>query len=198
VTGRGRQPAAARLIGSRAYDTMGTVTMAKVSPRPATKIWARVLLALYVLTLLWLILFKLSYDISSVLANYRTRSLNLIPFVTLGQTGLSETVSNVVIFVPLGLLLGLNFKQAALWRLLLVVFAFSVAAETFQFVFAIGTTDATDVVTNTVGGLAGLVLYRLVTKVVRAEIVDRVVIAVGLTLFVAFVLLRVFVFRVRY
>jgi glycopeptide antibiotics resistance protein len=172
--------------------------MAKVPPRPATMMLARVLLALYVLTLLWLVLFKLSYDISSILANYRTRSLNLIPFVTLGQTGLSETVSNVVIFVPLGLLLGLNFPQAALWRLLLVVLAFSVAAETFQFVFAIGTTDATDVVTNTVGGLAGLVLYRLVTKVVRAEIVDRVVIAVGLTLFVAFLLLRVFVLRVRY
>jgi glycopeptide antibiotics resistance protein len=164
----------------------------------AVRTWSRVLFALYVLTLLWLILFKLSYDIPAVLANYQTRSVNLIPFVTLGRTGLSETVSNFVIFIPFGLLLALNVKTAALWRLLIVVFVFSVAAETVQFVFAIGTTDATDVVTNTLGGLAGLAVYRLVNKVVRAEILDRVIIAVGLTLFVAFILLRLLVLQVRY
>jgi glycopeptide antibiotics resistance protein len=159
---------------------------------------SKVLLALYLLTLLWLILFKLSYDIPSILANYQTRSLNLIPFVTLGQTGLSETVSNFVTFIPFGLLLSLNFKNTPLWRLLMVVFVFSVAVETVQFIFAIGTTDATDVVTNTLGGLTGLMLYRLVNKLVKAEILDRVITAVGMALFVAFILLRLLVFKVRY
>jgi glycopeptide antibiotics resistance protein len=159
---------------------------------------SRVLLALYLLTLLWLTLFKLSYDIPSILANYQTRSLNLIPFVTYGQTGISETVSNVVTFIPFGLLLSLNFKKAALWRLLIVVFGFSVAVETLQFILAIGTTDVTDVVTNTFGGLVGIVLYRLANKIVKAEILDRIIIAVGLALFVAFILMRLLVFRVRY
>ncbi len=162
------------------------------------RILSKVLLALCLLTLLWLILFKLSYDISSILANYQTRSLNLIPFVDLGQTGLSETVSNFVTFIPFGLLLSLNFKKAALWRLLIVVFVFSMGVETLQFIFAIGTTDATDVVTNTLGGLVGLVLYRLVNKVVKVEIMDRVITAVGMTVFVAFILLRLLVFKVRY
>jgi glycopeptide antibiotics resistance protein len=153
---------------------------------------------LYLATLLWLVLFKLSYDVLSILANYQTRSVNLIPFVTFGQTGLSETVSNFVTFIPFGLLLGLNFKKTRLWQLVIVVFLFSVIVETLQFVFAIGTTDATDVVTNTLGGLTGLVLYRLVNKIVRAEILDRVITAVGLILFVAFLLLRLLVFRVRY
>ena len=159
---------------------------------------SRVLLALYLLTLLWLTLFKLSYDIPSILANYQTRSLNLIPFVTYGQTGISETVSNFVTFIPFGLLLSLNFKKAALWRLLIVVFGFSVAVEALQFILAIGTTDVTDVVTNTFGGLVGIVLYRLANKIVKGEILDRIIIAVGLTLFVAFILLRLLVFRVRY
>jgi glycopeptide antibiotics resistance protein len=162
------------------------------------KTLSRALLVLYVLTLLWLVLFKLSYAIPSILADYQARSVNLIPFVTFGQTGLSETVSNVVTFVPFGLLLGLNFKKSALWRLLIVVFVFSVTVETLQFVLAIGTTDATDVVTNTLGGLAGLVLYRLAGKVVKAEILDRCIAAVGIILFVAFILLRLLVFRVRY
>jgi glycopeptide antibiotics resistance protein len=157
-----------------------------------------VLLVLYLLTLLWLVLFKLSYDILSILATYNTRSLNLIPFVTFGQTGLSETVSNLVIFIPFGLLLSLNFKTTRLWRLLTAVFVFSAAVETLQFIFAIGTTDATDLVTNTLGGLVGLVLYRLVNMVVKAKILDRVITSVGLTLFVTFILLRVLVFKVRY
>jgi glycopeptide antibiotics resistance protein len=156
------------------------------------------LLGLYLLTLLWLVLFKLSYDIPSILANYQMRSLNLIPFVTLGQTGLSETVSNFVTFIPFGLLFSLNFKKVGVWRLLIVVFVFSAAVETLQFIFAIGTTDATDVVTNTLGGLSGLMLYRLANLVVKAEILDRVIAAVGVTLFVAFILLRLLVFRVRY
>jgi hypothetical protein len=51
------------------------------------KVLSRVLFTLYLLTLLWLVLFKISYDISAILAHYQMRSLNLIPFVTWGQTG---------------------------------------------------------------------------------------------------------------
>lgn len=107
-------------------------------------------------------------------------------------------MSNFVIFVPFGLLLSLNVKKTSLWRLLFTVFLFSVAVETLQFIFAIGTTDATDVATNTLGGLVGLVLYRLVNKVVRAEIMNRTILALGMTLFVAFLLLRLLVLKVRY
>ena len=159
---------------------------------------SKVLLALYLLTLLWLTLFKLSYDIPSILANFQTRSLNLIPFVTFGQTGLSETISNFITFIPFGLLLSLNFKKAALWRLLIAVFVFSVAVEALQFILAIGTTDATDVVTNTLGGLAGLLFYRVANLIVKTQILDQVITAVGITLFIAFILLRLLVFKVRY
>ena len=164
----------------------------------AVRTSSRVLFALYLLTLLWLVLFKLSYDIPSVLAGYRTRSLNLVPFVGLGQTGWSETVSNVVTFVPFGLLAAVNLKRTALWRLLVAILAFSVVVEALQYVLAIGTTDVTDVLTNTLGGLVGLVLYRLVNRVVRAEILDGVIVAVGAALFVAFLVLRLLVLQVRY
>ena len=41
------------------------------------KVLSRVLLTLYLLTLLWLVLFKISYDIPAILADYQTRSVNL-------------------------------------------------------------------------------------------------------------------------
>jgi len=174
----------------RGNDAAGKATQVKTL--------SRVVLVLYLITLLWLVLFKLSYDIPSILANYQTRSLSLIPFVTLGNTGLSETMSNVVTFIPFGLLLGSNFKKTAPWRLLIVVFVFSVTVETLQFIFAIGTTDATDVVTNTIGGLVGLVLYCIANKVVKTTVLDRYIAVVGVIIFVAFILFRLLVVRVRY
>ena len=162
------------------------------------KVLSGVLFSLYLLTLLWLVLFKLSYDIPAILADYQTRSVNLIPFVTWGQTGGSETATNLITFIPFGLLLGMNFRSAAMWRLLLIVFGFSVVVETLQFVLAIGTTDITDVVTNTVGGLVGLVVYRLASRIISARILDGVVTVLGVILFVAFLLLRGLFFQVRY
>ena len=162
------------------------------------KALSRVLFGLYLLTLLWLLLFKISYDIPSILADHQTRSLNLVPFVGWGHTGVSETVSNVITFIPFGLLLGLSNRSAALWRLLLIVFAFSVVVEALQFVLAIGTTDITDVITNTVGGLVGLMVYRLADKIINRKILDAVITVTGLVLFVAFLLLRWLVLQVRY
>ncbi len=156
------------------------------------------LLGLYVLTLAWLTLFKFSYDIPTILAEHRTRSINFIPFSGLEHTGLSETVSNFVIFVPFGLLLALNFKKIATRRLLAIVLVSSIAIETLQLILAIGTTDATDVITNTSGGFAGLVLYRLLNKGMRAQTLDAVIAALGTVLFVTFLLLRLLVLRVRY
>ena len=45
---------------------------------------------------------------------------------------------------------------------------------------------------------AGLVLYRLVDRLVRTAVLDRVVVVLGLVLFVAFLALRLLVLRVRY
>ena len=197
-----RRPGPSRRSATRVKPAPSTNRAGRGKTTPTrsvrVKILPRVLFALYLVTLLWLILFKLSYDIPSILVNYQSRSLNLIPFVGLGETGLSETVSNFVTFVPFGLLLGVTVKDAVLWRLVVVVLVFSMAVETLQFILAIGTSDVTDVLTNTLGGLTGLVLHRLVNKLVRAEILDRIITVVGLILFVALILLRLLVLRVRY
>jgi len=153
---------------------------------------------MYLLILLWLILFKLSYDVPAIVAEYQTRSVNVIPFLGLGQVGWSETVSNLVVFVPFGLLLGVNFKDKQLWRLITATLVLSVGVEALQFILAIGITDVTDVIMNTLGGLSGLVLYRVVNKVLRTDILDWIIAAVGTILCIVFVLLRLLVFQVRY
>ncbi|WP_201391036.1 VanZ family protein [Ktedonobacter sp. SOSP1-85] len=155
---------------------------------------SKTLLALYLLILLWLVLFKFSFNLSSVL-DYQTRSLNLIPFA---DSSLGEMIDNFVVFIPFGLLLSVNLKRANIWRRLAFICIFSLAAEIIQFVFAIGATDITDVITNTAGGFLGLILYDLSNKYVDNEKRDRFIVVAGTILLILFILLRFLFFKVRY
>jgi glycopeptide antibiotics resistance protein len=152
----------------------------------------------YLLFLLWLVLFKLSADPISVLAHYQYRSLNLIPFAGYSPGTLREMIDNFVVFVPFGVLLSVNFKHIGRRRKLVYIFGFSVAAEIAQYIFAIGTTDITDVLTNTLGGLLGLAVYGLASKYIHDEKLDRFIAATMIILLVALTLLRLVVFNVRY
>jgi len=158
----------------------------------------RTVLAMYLLVLLWLVLFKFSSDPLSVLANYHTRSLNLIPFAGVARSHLHETAYNIVAFIPLGLLLSINLKQTDFWRKLAYICMFSIAIEIVQFIFAIGRTDITDVITNTLGGFLGLGLYRIGKRYIDSEKLDQFIVVTMLVLVILFLLLRTLVFRVRY
>jgi hypothetical protein len=58
------------------------------------KLLSRTLLAVCLLILLWLVLFKFSVNLSAVL-DYHTRSLHLIPFATVSRDSLRETIEGV-------------------------------------------------------------------------------------------------------
>jgi glycopeptide antibiotics resistance protein len=159
------------------------------------KTLSKTLFVLYILTLLWLILFKFSFDVSSVLFDHQARSIEWIPFAGSSR---AEMISNFIVFVPFGLLLSANFKQINIWRKLACVFIFSATVEIIQFILAIGVTDITDLITNTLGGLVGLMLYDLGNKYVDTKKQDLLLTVVGLILLTVFALLRIFVFKVRY
>ena len=147
---------------------------------------SKIVLALYLLFLLWLVLFKFSLNLSSVL-DHQTRSLNLIPFAA--SSSLREIIYNFVVFIPFGLFLSVNLKRATFWQRLALVCIFSLAVEITQFVFAIGATDITDVITNTLGGYLGLLLYDLSNKYVNNEKLDRFIAVAGTLLLIVFILL---------
>jgi len=158
------------------------------------KILYRGLLALYLAIIIWLVLFKLKFNISSVL-NYHHRSLNLIPFaapsIVNGRINFGEMIYNCIFFIPFGLLLNVNFKKIGFLPKLVFVMVFSLTAELIQFIFAIGATDITDVITNTVGGFLGLKLYNLSNKYINSEKLDKFIISVGILLLVLFISMHV-------
>lgn len=155
-------------------------------------------LVAYVLVLLWLLLFKFSYDPLGVVLHYHERGLNLVPFAGYAQGALKDAIPNAIVFIPLGLLLSVTMKQVGFWRKLMYMCCLSIAVEAVQYIGAIGRTDITDVITNTVGGCIGLVLYRIGHKYLGGNISDWVTTGVVSFLLIVVLLLRTLVFKVRY
>jgi glycopeptide antibiotics resistance protein len=126
------------------------------------------------------------------------RSLNLTPFADFSRNNSREILDNLIVFIPFGLLLSASFKQATFRRKLAFISMFSLAVEVVQYVLAIGVADITDVIANTLGGFLGLTLYGLGKKYGDSKKLDRFVVIMNTTLFILFMLLRFFVFKVRY
>ena len=145
--------------------------------------------------LLWLVLFKFSYDPFAVIRDFQTRSVNLIPFTRAHK---SEMISNLLAFVPFGVMLGLNFKQLAFRYKVGAIFAFSLAAEIIQFTLAIGVADITDIIMNTAGGFLGLAGYIGLSKQTNDTYLDRCILVAGALILITILYLRIFVMIVRY
>ena len=65
---------------------------------------------------------------------------------------------NVVVFVPIGVLLAIAFKQMTWWKALLIGCSISVTIEALQFWFMKGFSEMDDVMNNTVGFLIGYLM----------------------------------------
>jgi glycopeptide antibiotics resistance protein len=97
------------------------------------------------------------------------RSVNLIPFEEFlfpnGKIDTSEIILNVLIFVPLGMYAGILFKRWTWVSNLLLFFLISLTFEGLQFIFRIGAFDITDIITNTLGGITGFVIFKAIEKI---------------------------------
>lgn len=74
---------------------------------------------------------------------------------------------NIIMFIPLGLLLGLAFKAITWKKVLLVGIVISVSIELLQFLFKKGFCEADDLIHNVLGCLIGYAIYRLIIKLIR-------------------------------
>ncbi|MGT2756648.1 VanZ family protein [Streptococcus ovuberis] len=121
-------------------------------------------LALYLLVLIWLILFKLAlgpYELP------RMRSLNLIPFAQSqnwdGSLHIKEIVANVLVFLPFGLLVKRHQSDWSVRWIVGLGLGLSFLLESLQYLLATGASDLTDVLTNGFGVLMGVGLYGVLT-----------------------------------
>ena len=85
-----------------------------------------------------------------------TRQYDFHPFWSYDRPELLvENIMNVIVFIPMGLLLGIVFKQMTWWKVLLIGCSISVTIEALQFCCMKGFSELDDVMHNTVGCLIG-------------------------------------------
>lgn len=118
------------------------------------------LLIFYLAALTFIIVFKMQFSLEE-LGHYR--SINLIPFgasvMTNGRLNYEEIIQNIFAFIPYGILLSSVWeKKHFLWKALPIC-ATSLIYETLQYLLAIGASDITDLLMNTIGGLVGIGIF---------------------------------------
>lgn len=77
---------------------------------------------------------------------------------------LVENIMNVVVFIPVGLLIGVAFKRMTWWKAMLTGCGIAVTIEVLQFFFMRGFSEIDDVMHNTLGCLIGYGAYRAIAK----------------------------------
>lgn len=161
------------------------------------------LFIIYFLALFWIILLKLGVRFSYM----GNRSVNLIPFsgplISNGKTDVSQIILNVVIFVPLGIYAGVLFKRWTLGNKLFFFFLISLMFEGLQFILKVGIFDITDIFTNTLGGIIGLMIFEAIEKLfnnsVKAQKFINIFAAIGTALMMSLLLLlKLNMFPVKY
>lgn len=136
--------------------------------RDRTKAVLFALLSVYLLLLVGVILFKLPFYST---AGDTARVINLIPlagsFDDEGALIWGEIASNTLLFVPFGIYLGM-LTHWTLRRQVLAIAGLSLGFELAQYLFALGVTDVTDLIDNTLGGVVGIGIAVALTRLFGA------------------------------
>ena len=143
---------------------------------------------IYGIVLIWAVLFK--YVSPTQLFSqdrYYTRSVNWIPFTMPVECNdilsyftfraiIKDIVYNILLFFPFGFILAIASKRMnKRICLLFMAVAVSVFFEAMQYIFALGATDITDVLSNSIGAALGFAFYILTNKISKKPVrLDRI------------------------
>ena len=119
---------------------------------------------IYLVLLAWLVLFKFATSLSELPS---IRGINVIPFYYDQETSvhLKEVLYNIIVFIPLGVYIQILKEDWKIEMKCMAVFLTSFLFEAVQFIFAIGASDITDIIGNTMGGIIGIFFCILMKKI---------------------------------
>lgn len=141
-----------------------------------------VVFGVYLILLIWLILFKFATSLNDL---SHIRNINLIPFgestIVNGKIELSEIIYNILVFVPLGVYISIFKPNWSLIKKVTPCLCLSLVFEILQYIFAIGASDITDVIVNTLGGFIGLEICIFFKKIFKEKCIS-VVNVIGLVI----------------
>jgi glycopeptide antibiotics resistance protein len=161
------------------------------------------LFIIYLIVLFWILLLKFGVRFSYM----ENRNINLIPFaeplMSNGKADVGEIILNVVIFVPFGIYAGVLFKRWTLRNKLFLFLLVSSMFEGLQYILKVGAFDITDIITNSLGGITGLLIFGAIEKLfnnsINAQRFINVIGTIGTVLMISLlILLKLNLLPVRY
>jgi glycopeptide antibiotics resistance protein len=156
------------------------------------------LLTVYLLVLTWIILFKMQFSFQDLRHFADFRRINLIPFagsvIKNNQIDIGEIIDNVFAFIPFGIYISMLKPNRPFLKKIVPIAGVSLLFEVLQFIFAIGGSDITDLMGNTLGGMIGVGVYFLFCKLfsTKANKILNVLASIGTICIFALVLLLIF------
>lgn len=134
----------------------------------------------YLILMLWVIMFKCNmlHSITDTYLFFKNFTLSerfyfyIVPFkdyiegpfLSQIDTIIQDDLLNVFLFVPFGMYLTLFLKKRSFIKVLLMSCLLSSILELFQLITIIGSFSTKDIITNTIGGIFGYFINRIIYK----------------------------------
>ena len=152
-----------------------------------------VFLILYILLLCYALLFKnvSPLEIFDLKRQY-IRNFNIIPFHTIKSylsfsnrfIAIDNIIGNIILFIPLGIYLQLFEKSRKVFVSIPVIFLVTLSVEILQFALALGAADVDDIILNLLGGVFGILIYRMLCRLLKSEERVRTAIVIAGTIII--------------
>lgn len=135
----------------------------------------KVLFVLYLIFLLYFLIFSDWYGRTGVSSEYR---YNLVLFKEINRfieyreelgafAVFTNLFGNILIFLPFGFFISMASKSRGFFMTLFASFGLSLCVEVFQLITRVGCFDVDDLLLNTIGGVAGYILFSMCNMVRR-------------------------------
>lgn len=149
---------------------VGSVVLFVLKGRQSKRYIMRLLLAVYVLLIYCsTVFFRIAEDV---------RKYDFTPFWSYDNPEyFLERIMNIVVFIPVGFLLGVSISNIKWWKVLLVGICLSTSIEFLQLITKSGFSEIDDIMHNTLGCIIGYLLFQLIYKCVKV-IQDRIMVNV--------------------
>ncbi|RAN88945.1 hypothetical protein B5P41_15135 [Bacillus sp. SRB_28] len=155
------------------------------------------LLTVYLFVLTWIILFKMQFSFQDLRHFTDFRGINLIPFagsvIKNEQIDIGEIIYNIFAFIPFGIYISMLKPSGSFLKKIVPIAGISLLFEVLQFIFAIGGSDITDLMGNTLGGIIGVGIYIVFCKLfsTKANKILNVLASIGTICIFSLVLLLI-------
>ena len=118
-----------------------------------------------------------------------SRSYNLIPFATISRylgsgaqamtpKAIQNVFGNIAVFIPCGLYLQVFLKNKVFGRSFLVLISMGASIEIIQMLLGVGVCDIDDLILNCLGGIIGILLYKIINRLSKNEEKAKMVVTI--------------------